>query len=198
MVFEPTGATLESLIGNADALRLPINIEIARRRPLTTKMWEDLFREMNEAALSTDIYLFDQVMETIPNLDGRQGRDLLLRQTNRFVVTSIDRGSIEIVAAILVAAGWAFKQFIAPGWEKSHAKKSWDDTVSNMIDRTVPILKDQIDYRVIHRLKRLRIKRVAFSPPSDQLFRLAENTRLDNELLYDEPRRIEHFKKEKS
>jgi hypothetical protein len=161
-------------------------------------MWEVLFKEMNEAALSADLHLYEQITSLVPNSDGRLGRDLLLRQTNRFVVTSIDRGSIEIAAAILVAAGWAFKQFIAPGWEKSHTKKSWDDSVASMIDKAVPILKEQIDFRVVHRLKRLQIKRISFLRHKDNPLRLSENQTLPDreELIYDKPKRIEHLKKD--
>ncbi|WIW46844.1 hypothetical protein ML401_01620 [Bradyrhizobium sp. 62B] len=86
MAFEPTGGDSENPFGNGDVLRLPIQIGIPRRRPLTTRMWEKLFREMNEAALVTDLRLYEQA--TSFDFAFEQGREILLRQTNRFVVTS--------------------------------------------------------------------------------------------------------------
>jgi hypothetical protein len=124
LVFEPTGATPESLFGNYEALRLPINIEIGRRRPLTTRMWENLFREMEDAALSTDLRLYEEALASFNVRDGGEGFQFIIRQTDRFVVTSIDRGSIEITGAVLLAAGWIYKKFIEPGWEKSESKKA--------------------------------------------------------------------------
>jgi hypothetical protein len=195
LVFEPTGVDSESLFGNPDVLRLPIEIDIARRRPLTTRMWENLFKEINEAALAADLQLFELPMSLVPYKDSRLGQDLLLRQTNRFVVTSVDRGSIEIVGSILLAAAWAFKKFIEPGWEKSQSKKGWDETVATMIDKSVPILNDQIDVRVVHKLKRFQIERVSLRPPNDKPLRLSDNTPLDTELVYDKPKQIDHLKK---
>lgn len=194
MVFEFTGATLESLIGNSEALRLPINIEIGRRRPLTTRMWENLFREMEDAALSTDMRLFEEVA-SFDIRDPGEGFRALNCQTDRFVVTSIDRGSIEITGAVLLAAGWIYKKFIEPGWEKSASKKGWDDAVARMIDKSVPILKQQIDYRVVHKLKRLNIRRVLFrQPPNETGFQLADHTPPDTELVYDKRNLLTHKK----
>jgi hypothetical protein len=156
-------------------------------------MWEILFREMNEAALSTDLQLYDEAIHQLANrVDPSPGYVLLRRQSNRFVITSINRGSIEIVGGILIAAGWAFKKFVEPGWEKSKAKKGWDDGVANMIDKSLPILKEQIDVRVAHRLKQLRIRRVAVRPPNDAFLQLGDNTELNTELVYDKPKQIEH------
>ena len=195
MVFEPTGARLESLVGNQNALRLPINIDIGRTRPLTTRMWEQLFQEMEQAALDTDIRLYEQAMENAAVPD-REGFDYIIRQTDRFVITSIDRGSIAIAGAVLLAAGWIFKKFIEPGWEKSESKKRWDDAVAGTIDKAVPILKDQIDVRVVHRLKRLKIRRVSLHRPQDgQGHRLADNSTPDAELIYDKPKQLLHQKK---
>jgi hypothetical protein len=190
LVFEPTGATLESLVGNHDALRLPIQIEIARRRPLTTRMWENLFREMEQAALATDLRLYEQA---VPNAGVRdqEGFRLLLKQTDRFVVTSVNRGSIEITAAILLAAGWVYKTFIEPGWEKSQTKQHWDVTVAGMIDTAVPILKENINAHVIERLQRLQIRRVSVRPPSDRPLSLSSNTNQGADLVYAKPKEIE-------
>lgn len=194
MVFEPTGAALESLVGNQAALRLPIQIEIGRRRPLTTRMWETLFREMERAALTTDMRLYEQAVANAGARD-QEGFQAIIRQTDRFVVTSVNRGSIEITATVLLAAAWAYKNFILPGWMKSQTKKDWDDAVAGMIDKAVPILKDQIDFRVVHRLKRLNIKRVLFRQPYGEARRLDANTTPDTELVYDKPKPIEHLKK---
>ena len=195
MVFEPTGAPLQSLIGNGDALRVPINIEIGRRRPLTNRMWEQLFREMEQAALNTDMRLYEQAMSNGPE---RGGFDYIRRHTDRFVITSVERGSIIIAGAVFLAAagGWFFKEFIKPGWEKSESKKQWDDGVADAIDKAVPVLKDQIDYHVVHRLKRLNIRRVLIRRLPDQIGRrLSENQAPDTELIYDKPKQIEHHPK---
>jgi hypothetical protein len=194
LVFEPTGAALESLVGNQDALRLPIQIDIGRRRPLTTRMWENLFREMEDAALSTDMRLFEEVA-SFDIRDPGEGYRALNRQTDRFVITSIDRGSIEITGAVLLAAGWIYKKFVEPGWEKSASKKGWDDAVAGMIDKSVPILKQQIDYRVVHKLKRLNIRRVLFrQPPNETGFQLADDSTPDTELVYDKRNLLTHKK----
>jgi hypothetical protein len=195
LVFEPTGAAPESLIGNHDALRLPITIEIGRRRPLTTRMWEQLFREMEDAALSTDMRLYEQAMANSAVRD-REGFDYIRRQTDRFVITSIDRGSIVVAGAVLLAAaGWIYKKFIEPGWEKSESKKHWDDSVADVIDKAVPILKEQIDVRVVHRLKRLNIRRVSLRLPPDHMgHQLADNSTPETELIYDKPKQIAHKK----
>jgi hypothetical protein len=194
LVFEPTGAALESLVGNQDALRLPIQIDIGRRRPLTTRMWENLFREMEDAALSTDMRLFEEVA-SFDIRDPGEGYRALNRQTDRFVITSIDRGSIEITGAVLLAAGWIYKKFVEPGWEKSASKKGWDDAVARMIDKSVPILKQQIDYRVVHKLKRLNIRRVLFrQPPNETGFQLADDSTPDTELVYDKRNLLTHKK----
>lgn len=199
MVFEPTGAPLESLIGNRDALRLPINIDIGRSRPLTNRMWEQLFREMNQAALNTDMRLYEQ-MAANAGIRGREGFDYIRRQTDRFVVTSVDRGSILVTGAVFLAAGgWFFNQFIKPGWEKSTSKKSWDDGVAGAIDSAVTVLKDQIDYHVVHRLKRLKIRRVSLKPPPEHMgHQLADNSTQDVELIYDKPKQIAHNQKKES
>jgi hypothetical protein len=191
LVFEPTGAAPESLLGNHDALRLPVNIEIERRRPLTTRMWEQLFQEMGDAALKTDLRLYEEASGSLSVRDGGEGFRTIIRQTDRFVVTSIDRGSIEITGAVLLAAGWVYKKFIEPGWEKSGSKKSWDSAVASMIDKSVPILKEQIDVRVVHKLKRLNIRRVSFRRPlNGDGFRLTDNSTPDTELIYEKPKRI--------
>jgi hypothetical protein len=194
VVFEPIGEALESLVGNHDALRLPINIEIGRIRPLTTRMWEQLFREMEQAALNTDMRLYEQAMSNVAVPDKR-GFDYIRRQTDRFVITSVDRGSIVIGGAVLLAAGWIYKKFIEPGWEKSESKKHWDDAVAGVIDKAVPILKEYIDYHVVHRLKRLNIRRVSIRPPSDYMgHQRADNSTPETELTYDKPRQITHKK----
>jgi hypothetical protein len=196
LAFEPTGATPESLLGNSDALRLPISIEIGRRRPLTTRMWEQLFREMEDAALSTDMLLYEQAMANSAVVRDREGFDYIRRQTDRFVITSIDRGSIVVAGAVLLAAaGWIYKKFIEPGWEKSESKKHWDDSVASVIDKAVPILKEQIDIRVVHRLKRLNIRRVSLRPPSGRRIRLSDNSTPETELIYDKPKQIVHHPK---
>jgi hypothetical protein len=196
LVFEPTGATPESLLGNSDALRLPITIEMGRRRPLTTRMWEQLFWEMEDAALSTDMRLYEQAMANSAVRD-REGIDYIRRQTDRFVITSIDRGSIVVAGAVLLAAAaWIYKKFIEPGWEKSESKKHWDDSVAGMIDKAVPFLKEQIDVRVVHRLKRLNIRRVSLRPPPDHMgHQLADNSTPETKLIYDKPKQIVHKKK---
>lgn len=198
MVFEPTGAALESLIGNRDALRLPITIEIGRRRPLTTRMWEQLFREMEDAALSTDMRLYEQAVANSAVRD-REGFDYIIRQTDRFVITSIGRGSIVVAGAVFLAAtaGWIYKKFIEPGWEKSELKKHWDDAVAGMIDKSVPILKEQIDFRIVHRLKRLNIRRVSLRPPPEHMgHQLTDNLAMETELIYDKPKQIAQHPKE--
>lgn len=199
MVFEPTGAAPESLIGNHDALRLPVTIEIGRRRPLTTRMWEQLFREMEDAALSTDLRLHEQATANSAVRD-REGFDYIIRQTDRFVITSIDRGSIVVAGAVLLAAaGWIYKKFVEPGWEKSESKKHWDDSVADVIDKAVPILKAQIDVRVVHRLKRLNIRRVSLRPPPDHMgHQLADNSAPETELIYAKPKQIVHHPKKES
>ena len=200
MVFEPTGATPESLLGNSDALRLPISIEIGRRRPLTTRMWEQLFREMEQAALDTDMRLYELAMSDVA-IPDRGGFDYIRRQTDRFVITSVERGSIIIAGAVFLAAagGWFFKEFIKPGWEKSESKKHWDDAVAGGIDKAVPILKEYVDYHVVHRLKRLNIRRVSLRPPhNDRGMRLSGNSAPDTELVYDKPKQIVHYPKKES
>ena len=198
--FEPTGATPESLLGNSDALRLPISIEIGRRRPLTTRMWEQLFREMEQAALDTDMRLYELAMSDVA-IPDRGGFDYIRRQTDRFVITSVERGSIIIAGAVFLAAAgaWFFKEFIKPGWEKSESKKHWDDGVAGAIDKAVPVLKDQIDYHVVHRLKRLKIRRVSLRPPHEHMgHRLSDNSTPDVELIYDKPKQIAHHPKKES
>jgi hypothetical protein len=153
-------------------------------------MWENLFREMEQAALTTDMRLYEQA---VANADARdqEGFQTIIRQTDRFVVTSVNRGSIEITGAILLAAAWVYKNFIEPGWIKSKTKKDWDDAVAGMIDKAVPILKEQIDVRVVHGLKRLKIKRISLRPPlNDEGFLLADNSTPDSELIYDKPKQI--------
>jgi hypothetical protein len=196
VVFEPTGARLESLVGNQDALRLPINIEMGRSRPPTTRMWEQLFREMGEAAFNADMRIYEQAAANA-GIRDREGFDYIIRQTDRFVITSIERGSILLEGAILLAAGgaWFFKKFIEPGWEKSESKQHWDDALAGAIDKAVPILKDQIDYHVVHRLKRLKIRRVSLRPPLGHMgHSLADNSTPDVELIYDKPKQIAHKK----
>jgi len=194
VVFEEAGPPLQSLVGNHDALRLPINIEIGRRRPLTTRMWEQLFREMEQAALDTDMRLYEYAMLNVA-IPDREGFDYIRRQTDRFVITSIDRGSIEIVGAVLLAAGWIYKKFVGPGWEKSETKKHWDDAVSGAIDKAVPILKEHIDHHVVNRLKRLNIRRISIRPPPEYLgHRLTDNSTPKTELIYDKPKQVTHKK----
>jgi len=193
LVFEPTGAPLQSLIGNGLALRVPLIIDIGRSRPLTNRMWEQLFLEMDQAALNTDVSLYRQAMSDF-GIPERGGFDLLRRQTDRFVVTSVERGSIIIAGAVFLAAagGWFFKEFIKPGWDKSESKKHWDDGVAAAIDKAIPVLKNQIDYHVVHRLERLRIRRVALLPPPDhQGHQLADNSTKVTELIYDKAKQIE-------
>lgn len=194
MVFEPTGGDSEGLLGNRDVLRFPIHIRMVGRRPLTTRMWERLFREMNEAALRTDYELYEQALRN--TFYSGQGFEFLRSQTNRFIIISIDRGSIEVVGAILLAAGWAYKKFIEPGWDQSASKKAWDETVAGMIDKSVPILKEQIDARVVQKLKQLKIERISLQPPTSER-RLVENSSApETELIYDKPKQIEHLKKD--
>lgn len=198
MVFEPTGAPLESLVGNQGAFRLPISIDIGRSRPLTTRMWEQLFREMEQAALNTDMRLYEQAVVST-GIKNPQGFDYIRRHTDRFVVTSVKRGSIVIDGVVILAAAgaWFLKQFISPGWEKSESKKHWDDGVAGTIDKVVPFLKNQIDYRVVHRLKRLKIRRVSLRPPHEHMGRmLSDNSAPDVELIYDKPKQLVHQKKE--
>ncbi len=58
-----------------------------------------------------------------------------------------------------------------------------------MIDKAVPILKEQIDVRVVHRLKRLKIKQISLRPPlNDEGLLLADNSSPDSELIYDQPK----------
>lgn len=200
MVFEPSGGALESLVGNQDALRLPINIEIERSRPLTTRMWEQLFREMEQTGLNADMRLYEQAVVST-GIRNPDGFDYLRRQTDRFVITSVNRGSIVIDGVfILAAAGvWFFKQFISPGWEQSESKKHWDDGVAGMIDKAVPLLKEQIDYHVVHRLKRLNIRRVSLRPPPEHMgHRLADNSTRDVELTFGKPKQIAHHPKKES
>jgi hypothetical protein len=158
-------------------------------------MWEQLFREMEDAALSTDMRLYEQAMANSAVRD-REGFDYIRRQTDRFVITSIDRGSIVVAGAVLLAAaGWIYKKFIEPGWEKSESKKHWDDSVADVIDKAVPILKEQIDVRVVHRLKRLNIRRVSLRLPPDHMgHQLADNSTPETELIYDKPKQIAHKK----
>ena len=194
MVFEESGVPLQSLVGNQDALRLPIDIEIGRRRPLTTRMWEQLFREIEQAALDTDMRLYEWGMSNAA-IPDREGFDYIRRQTDRFVITSVSRGSILLEGAILLAAGgaWFFKKFVEPGWEKSETKSHWDHAVAGAIDKAVPILKEHIDYYVVNRLKRLNIRRVSIKPPQEYLGqRLADNSTPETELIYDKPKRITH------
>ncbi|MVT64700.1 hypothetical protein GPL21_06180 [Bradyrhizobium pachyrhizi] len=100
------------------------------------------------------------------------------------------------MGGILLAAGWAFKKFIEPGWEKSESKKAWDDAVANIVDKSVPILKDQIDLRVVQRLKRLQIRRISLRPPNDRHLQLSDNQALpETELVYDKSKQIEHKRK---
>lgn len=178
MVFEPTGAPLESLIGNPDALRMPVFIDMERRRPLTTKMWENLFREMGQASLSTDLRLYEQAVGAA-GVGDQEGFRVLIRQTDRFVVTSVNRGSIEVTGAILLAAGWVYQNFIEPGWLKSQTKARWDEAVSGMIDKAVPLLKENINTHVIERLRGLHIGRVSVYPP--KVRRLSENQQLPHD-----------------
>jgi hypothetical protein len=189
-------APLESLINNHDALRVPVNIDIGRSRPLTTRMWEQLFREMEQAALNTDMRIYDQALANTDSID-RGGFDYIRRQTDRFAITSVNRGSVVIEGLLILAAGgaWFFKHFIAPGWEKSASKKEWDDGVAAGIDTAIPFLKEQVDYHVVHRLKRLKIRRVLFRhPPNETGLRLADNTSPHTELVYDKPKQITHKK----
>ena len=196
MVFEPTEGTVESLVGNQNAVRLAINIEIARSRSLTTRMWSQLFREMEQAALDTDMRLYEQAVAST-GIRDREGFDYIRRQTDRFIVTSVNRGSIVIdgVVILAVAGVWFFKHFISPGWEKSESKKHWDDGVAGAIDKAVPILKEHIDYHVVHRLKGLNIRRVSLrAPPEYMGHRLADNSTPETELIYDKPKQITYKK----
>jgi hypothetical protein len=155
-------------------------------------MWEQLFQEMDQAALNTDTALYGQAMSDF-EIPERGGFDLLRRQTDRFVITSVQRGSIIIAGAVFLAAagGWFFKEFIKPGWDKSESKKDWDDGVAGAIDKAVPILKDQLDYHIVQRLKRLKIRRVKLLPPPGHMGRsLADNSSPDVELIYDKPKQV--------
>lgn len=193
MVFEPTGGALLSLISNPDALQFPLSIEISRGRPLTTRMWGKLFREMEQAALNADMRLFEDAARTAAT--NSEGFEYIRRHTDRFIITSVSKGSIILDGAVfLAAAGAIYKVFIEPGWIKSDSKKQWDETVANTIDKAVPLLKQQIDYFVVHRLKGLDIKRVLLRSPLGRFGRrLSDNsTQPDLELRYDKPKQIEH------
>jgi hypothetical protein len=154
-------------------------------------MWEQMFRDMEQAAFNTDMRLYEQAVVGA-GIRNPEGFDYLSRQTDRFVITSVNRGSIIIDGVVILAATgvWFFKQFIAPGWEKSESKKHWDDGVAGAIDKAVPVLKDQIDYFVVHRLKRLKIRRVLLRPPPGYMGRLSENSAPDIELIYDKQKQI--------
>lgn len=200
MVFEPTGGRLQSLVGNENAIRLPVRIEIGRKRPLTTRMWEQLFREMDEAAFNADMRLYEEIMFQTAYRDS-DGIDIIQRQTDRFVIISVSRGSIVIGSLIALAVGIFVKEFIKPGWDKSASKAGWDDGVALAIDKVVPILKEQIDYHVMHKLKRLKIRRVAIEPPNSEVNpgrRLSENATKVTELTYDKPKQITDSRKKKS
>lgn len=180
MVFEPTGVPIESLFANPDAIRMPVFIGIERRRPLTTRMWENLFREMAQASLETDLRLYEQAISAT-GIRDQQGFQALARQTDRFVVTSIDRGSIEVTGATLLAIGWVYKNFIEPGWLKSQTKAHWDEAVGGFIDNAVPLLKKNISSRLVDRFRGLHIERLAVYPPKDR--KLSENQQLTHDDL---------------
>jgi hypothetical protein len=135
-------------------------------------MWENLFREVEQAALAADMMLYEQAVSRTGARD-QEGFQAIVRQTDRFVITSVNRGSIEITGAILLAAAFVYKNFIQPGWVKSQTKMYWDGAVARIIDKAAPILKESIDAHVIQRLKRLQIIRVSVHPPDGK--RLAEN-----------------------
>jgi hypothetical protein len=66
-------------------------------------MWEQLFREMNQAAFNTDMRLYERMMANA-GVSDREGFDYIGRQTDRFVITSVDRGSLLVGGAIFLAA----------------------------------------------------------------------------------------------
>jgi hypothetical protein len=171
---------------NPDPLRFPININSGRSRPLTGNMWEQLFLGMNQAALDTDMRIYQAAVANA-GITDREGFDYLLVQRNRFVITSIERGSILIGGAIFLAAtgAWFFKKFIEPGWVKSESKKQWDDLVAASIDTAVPILKERINQHVVNRFKRLNIKQVSLSPPTEYIDGQLPDVAKATETVYD-------------
>lgn len=153
-------------------------------------MWEQLFREMEQAALNTDMMLYEEADQRTAARSS-DGFHFIRRHTDRFVITSISRGSIVLDGVIILAVGaWFFKHFISPGWEKSASKQQWDESVAGTFDKAIPLLKDQLDHHIVHRLKRLKIRRVAIQPPPILLDQNSSGNTKVTELTYDKPKPI--------
>jgi hypothetical protein len=160
--FDPFRTAGSNLIGDPDAIQVPIMIYFEREF-LTTRMFDRLIDAMNTAAIRTDLELYDEVMGLLaqPDSSARGGYEELQADPNRFLITSISRGSVIVSGTILLGIGWAIKKLLGPGWEMSETKKHWDEGVAHVIDKSAHTLGENIT-RVSKRLgRRLRITRMS-------------------------------------
>jgi hypothetical protein len=122
--FDPFRTAGSNLIGDPDAIQVPMIIDFETRDFLTTRMFDRLIDAMNTAAIRTDLELYDEVMGLLPDpgSSARAGYEELQADPNRFLITSISRGSVIISGTILLGIGWAIKKLLGPGWEMSEYK----------------------------------------------------------------------------
>ena len=123
-------------------------------------MLEKLISAAQQVALDTDMRLLEEAQAVFPSLqrDSTVFRRVWLLE-DRFVITSISRGSVLIEGGILLGIVWAVKNFIVPGWNKSETKMSWDEWVAGTIDKAAPILIEGLS-KAGRNLKRLKVRKI--------------------------------------
>jgi hypothetical protein len=138
VAYDPFRTAGSSLIGDPDAIQIPFVLTVKGRGALRIRTFEILIKTVNDAAMITDVGLYNELADQNekPSPAGLAGYDALASYENRFLITSVSRGSLLIGGSILFGVGWAIKQLIAPGWEKSETKKHWDERVSRVIDQS--------------------------------------------------------------
>jgi hypothetical protein len=146
VAYDPFRTAGSSLIGDPDAIQIPVVLTIEGRSSLTVRMFDRLIRVVNDAAMITDVELYNELADQNlnPSASGLSGYEALATYENRFLITSISSGSVLIGGSILLGIGWAIKQFIAPGWEKSDTKRHWDERVAHAIDQSAERLGHKI------------------------------------------------------
>jgi hypothetical protein len=163
VAFDPFRRAGSNLIGDPDVIQVPIVIQIPTRDFLTMRMFERLIGAMNDAAIRPDFELLEEVFQLIPFGNATSPPFEELRSDpNRFLITSISRGSIVIDGAILLGIGWAIRNLLGPGWEMSQTKKHWDEAVTHVIDKSAERLGQNIA-GAAGRLRRLRITKMSIS-----------------------------------
>lgn len=151
------GSAERSLLNYADAIHIPVVIVIDRTN-LTTRMFEKLIGVAEQVALDTDMRLLEGANYTFPSLKDDAFHALWLQQ-NRFVITSVSRGSIFVEGVVLLGIVWAMKHFVAPGWEKSGTKDNWDAWVASTIDKASAMIIENFS-GAREGLQRLKIRKI--------------------------------------